>query len=322
MAAQSSFPRGHDIFCNSGIVYLDRYMSNKTDKLSKRSILRTPMRIVRQRHKNKTNNKTNNKINNKNKIIDSVWRHILLHNNIIDLHKIAHPIALAASTIRQSQLTWGGPQHQFEPRILCKHDCREDRPDLLAKHDLSIISISMREYMIVPTSGIFIDLPMAAAKPIKIAKNKNSLVLQMGKSETTIIDNLRHAGVLDQYLGEPILFDNLLGSRHRCTFDAQIDGMPVCVRGAQYEADAVFESQNKILLIEAKQRKNITNFNVRQLYYPFRAILDATNAQKEILCLFINHYGGKIDIWQIRFDDMMSMTSAKCEMANSYLLRE
>ena len=128
-----------------------------------------------------------------------------------------------------------------------------------------------------------------------LRKDQTSQVLSIGQSETTMLDNLRYSGVfeLPQILGEPITHGPLLGGRHRCTFDTIINGENIPISGVQYETDAVYETENQILIIEAKcGAKPCASFNIRQLYFPYRVVLDAS-VGKDIIALFIDCVRGR-----------------------------
>ena len=59
------------------------------------------------------------------------------------------------------------------------------------------------------------------------------------------------------------------------------------IAGAQFETDGCYETENKILIIEAKcGSKPCKSFNIRQLYYPYRVVYD-TQTKKDIVALFV-----------------------------------
>jgi hypothetical protein len=87
---------------------------------------------------------------------------------------------------------------------------------------------------------------------LSIQKKSNILLLQIGNSESSIIDNIRYSGLFESqyYLNEPIMGDKLLSGRHRCSFTTRIGEKEIHISGSQYETDASYESEKKILLIE------------------------------------------------------------------------
>lgn len=156
-----------------------------------------------------------------------------------------------------------------------------------------------------------------------IKKNKKSLLLNIGNSECSLIDNLRYAGLFEteEYLDEPILYGPLLNGRHRCTFNTKFGNNDISIIGSQFETDSCYESENNILLIEGKTCNNIQNFNIRQLYFPFRTIYDMVGNTKKIMCLFINkNKDNSIHIWKLKFTNPLEMSSITNIGYNKYKL--
>lgn len=209
---------------------------------------------------------------------------------------------------------------QFEPRLLCKQDTEEGRPEIFKKYGLFIIAVKNGTYLLtknnIYTTNIYNHL-----LPIEyIEKNTKSLLLNIGDSETSMLDNLRYSGLFEDefYLGEQILFGPLLNGRHRCSFETTISDKKISIEGVQYETDACYESENKVLLIECKSIPS-TSFNIRQLYYPYRSIYDIVCDKKEIVSLFITKDKKNIiHIWKYIFENPLVMTSIKCVGYNKY----
>ena len=263
--------------------------------------------------------KSTNKINkiiieddkekNMNTLKDNVWKHIL--NEIKYYGK--KELVITAEEIKKCSKTWKGTNNQFEPRLLCKQDCKEDIPKIFRDYKINIISIKNGEYLLTKNS-IYLTLEYPKVKINEIEKNDNSLLLNIGNSESSLIDNLRYSGLFEKskYLGEKILFGPLLNGRHRCSFKTKIGNKEIEISGSQFETDACYESENKILLIECKGVNYLSSFNIRQLYYPYRTIYDTIEGKKEIITLFINKDKNNIiHIWKFEFENPLVMTSTK-----------
>lgn len=250
-----------------------------------------------------------NKDKNKNTTKNDVWEHIF---NEIKYNGEKEQI-ITAEEIKKCGKTWKGTNNQFEPRLLCKQDCKEDVPKIFSDYKINIISIKNGEYLLTKNS-IYFNLEYPKVKINEIEKNDNSLLLNIGNSESSLIDNLRYSGLFEKskYLGEKILYGPLLNGRHRCSFKTKIGNKEVEICGSQYETDACYESENKILLIECKGVNNLSSFNVRQLYYPYRTIYDKLQGMKEIITLFVNKDKNNIiHIWKFEFENPLVMTSIK-----------
>jgi hypothetical protein len=248
----------------------------------------------------------------------SIWEHIL---NTMKYKGIGEKI-ITSNDIKKAKDTWKGKKSQFEPRLLCKQDTYESIPPIFKKYNICIISIKNGEYLLTKTN-IYHNLDYKNETPIiEIRKNTKSLILNIGQSESSNLDNLRYSGIFEsvEYLNEPILYGSLLNGRHRCSFTMKLGDENVDVNGSQYETDGCYESENKILLIECKTSK-IKNFNIRQLYYPYRTIYDYIKQKKEIITIFITTHNDIIYIWKFIFTNPLDFTSIKCVSYKRYKLQ-
>ena len=246
------------------------------------------------------------------------WTHVFETNQIGP--DTTFSIVITAEQIKKSGKTWKGKDSQFEPRNFCKMDTLENRPAIFKDYGINSLSISNGSYLLTK-SNIYYPLAYDEQTQIqRIHRYTKSLILSIGKSETSVRDNLRYSGIFetDTYLNEKIECGPLLNGRHFCTFDTHLQDEPIKVCGSQYETDGCYESENKILLIEGKNGNN-QSFNIRQLYYPFRTIYDHTKGKKEIIPIFINtDKAGIIHIWKFVFENPLVMTSIKCVAYNKY----
>ena len=213
---------------------------------------------------------------------DNIWIHIL---NQIGYTTDKPFQIITSKEIKDSKATWQGPSCQFEPRLLCKMDNSKSRPQVFQDNNLYLISIKNGTYVIMK-ENIYVPLPTFEIPPQQINKIHQSLILDIGQSESSMLDNLQHNKVLDQIIGEPVLFGPLLGGRHRCSFDTMLGPHQLEIRGSQYETDGCYETENYICLVEAKSIE-CQDFNIRQLYYPYREVYNTVGDKKTIIALFI-----------------------------------
>lgn len=246
------------------------------------------------------------------------WGHILRQ-----LKYTGHgELMVTADEIKQCGKSWTGKASQFEPRLLSYQTSANDRPDAFKSLGLYILPIKNGTYMLTK-HNIYMSLDYACNRdPIVLKKDTSSLILSMGQSETSLIDNLRYSGVFEYetLLGEPISHGPLLNGRHRISMDMRLGTVPISIGGVQYETDSCFESEHKILLIEGKSgAKEIDSFNIRQLYFPYRAIHECVGSRKEILSIFVHQLGDTVHIWKYRFTDVLDMSSI--ELAGHFTYR-
>jgi len=119
-----------------------------------------------------------------------------------------------------------------------------------------------------------------------VRNNNNSLILDIGESETSMLDKLYYNKIFDDIIGEKIHYGPLLGGRHRCNFNTIIGSETIEIQGSQYETDGCYETDNYVCIVEAKSIE-CDDFNIRQLYYPVREVYKKIGDKKKIICLFI-----------------------------------
>jgi hypothetical protein len=240
---------------------------------------------------------------------DGPWEHILKGVGYkLDILSMV----ITAAQIKQQKDTWKGDANQFEPRLLCYQTNSNDRPAIFKENGLFLIPIKNGSYLITKFNPYYpLDYSYPDTQMVYDLKNDaSSLVLRIGNSETSLIDNLRYSGVFErpEILGEKITHGPLLNGRHRCTFDMMLGDQEISIEGTQYEVDTCLESTNNILLIEGKSgKKQIDSFNIRQLYFPYRELYKVCAGKKTIIPVFIHELGGVIHIWKYVFEDYMKM---------------
>jgi len=215
------------------------------------------------------------------KIINPIWEHIINVNNI-DLTKYLQIIT--AKEIKESKETWNGKNNQFEPRLICKIDKIENNPKIFNENNISVLSIKNGNYLLIK-ENIYKNLEKEECNIIDFNKTNNSVLLNIGNSESNLLDNMLYNGIIEDIIGEPVKYGPLMGGRHYCDFNTIIGNENIHIKGSQYETDACYETDNYICICEAKNT-NCNNFNIRQLYYPFREVYKIEK-NKEIICLFI-----------------------------------
>jgi hypothetical protein len=240
-----------------------------------------------------------------------VWEHILYSVNYNDDDNFI----ITATQIKKCGKTWTGRANQFEPRLLCYQSSSNSRPQIFKKKGIYIFPIKNGTY-ILTKHNIYEQLVYTDESPcVFINRDTTSIMLNIGDSETTLIDNLRYSGVFErpEILGEKITHGPLLNGRHRISLDEmKLGSGTVSIQGVQYETDSCFESAGKILIIEGKSlAKQIDSFNIRQLYFPYYEAWRLSREQKEIVCLFIHELCGLIRVWKYTFSDPNRIDSIK-----------
>jgi hypothetical protein len=239
------------------------------------------------------------------------WEHILNCQHISDITSNCD-ILLMSNQIKECKTTWTGPvTQQFEPRLLAYQITADTRPEIFKRYGISIIPVRNGQYVLTKNK-IYQPLDYTPVEVTSLTIDTTSLLLSIGDSESSLIDRLRYSGVFEreEFLNEPITHGSLLNGRHRCSFDMQLGETKYEIKGVQYEIDSCFESNNKILIIECKNTASqFDSFNIRQLYFPYRQILEKTLGKKEIIFLFIHNCMNVIHIWKYCFEVPTRMDS-------------
>jgi len=240
-----------------------------------------------------------------NKTIMDPWQHIfntIQYNGVGDL-------VITADQIKNCSKTWTGKADQFEPRLLCYQTSANQRPQVFKNYKLNILPIKNGTYLLTK-SNIYTPLEYISKEPTLINRDITSVMLSIGNSETSLIDNMRYSGVFDEILGEKITHGPLLNGRHRISMSMKLGTQDILICGVQYETDSCFESQNNILIIEGKSStKKIDSFNIRQLYFPYREAMRLAKGKKNVVCLFIHELKETIYVWRYTFIDKDRMDS-------------
>jgi len=223
---------------------------------------------------------------------ETPWDHVLKELKYVD----GEDVIVTAKFLKKCKETWKSSECQFEPRLLAYCCYGYSRPAPLKRYSLSMLSIKNGTYLLTKQT-IYKPLTYDGGEPLTIKlNNSTSDLLQLGSSESALIDNLYYSKLFDTLLEEPITHGPLLKGRHYCTFRMKLGSKTIDVKSSQYEVDACYESKHKILVIEAKiANKKIDSFNTRQLYYPFRMI--RTVSKKEIIPVFLHQLKDKIHLW-------------------------
>lgn len=183
-----------------------------------------------------------------------------------------------------------------EARLMAKFDTRESLPSIFKEFQLNITATSNGSYIIFKDTahGSFIDLPdYKLVTPSKFRPNfefeLKTLTFSAKMSESNAIDYAHHAGILSQYSGEETL---KLTTRGRFFSDPFVLKSPgwgeINIKGVQIEVDAGYEGREQFLILEAKSSTR-SNFNVRQLYYPYMHFSARVNKRIRTILLFFSN---------------------------------
>lgn len=214
-----------------------------------------------------------------------------------------------------------------EPRLLAKQDTKNSRPNVFKHNKLSILPIENGKYIIFrdenvktyfPLEKILAEIPTEQYIPTRDYSRYESLDMRNLSSESQAIDFANLVSLLKTFTNEKELNLTIRGRQRSEKFSIKIPGTDHLaeVDGVQIEVDAGFESPDKIYIFEAKLGR-IEDFNIRQLYYPFKDW--SSRSCKEIIPIFFVYTNGLFYILQFRFEEeygKLQCVRSKCFTVN------
>lgn len=212
----------------------------------------------------------------------------------------------------------------FEPRLLTKVDHSHSLPLIMKEHGFSILTLSTSSWRIGPFN-IFKELPDWKSPDHTVPSRSlpswlESLSPDSLTGEGAVINAASASGILQEFCGEELV-PTVSGKGRSGDFSFQIQGnnrtYSVDVRGAQIEIDAGYEGKANLFLFEAKKHISI-DFNVRQLYYPFRAW--SQRVRKTVRPIFLTFANGVFDLTEYQFTDAENFSSGEIVRHSRFML--
>lgn len=231
------------------------------------------------------------------------WFELLNENpEILEEVKTNGKAAITADKIRKYR----------EPRLMAKFDSSDKRPKPFQDYDINIIPSSTKEYILGPFK-LFQTFPDIDDLPIKSVTlpSFDTLSFKNITSEATAINALTASGILESFLGTTPLSPTFNGRTRSGNFTFDVDcfhssPQSLDVQGAQIEVDGGFENAECVVILEAKNFLS-PDFNVRQLYFPFRKYSALTD--KPIRLVFCQYSNGIFNLFEYSFSNPGSYSS-------------
>ena len=225
---------------------------------------------------------------------DKAWETIFEEEQILDV--IARQGFFEISSTRINQ--------QREARLMTKFDHLRELPTIFSKNDLTIQPTSRGNYIIGAFESYF-QLPKSSVDVVyrELPPHIETLEPSNIYSESSAIICAFLSGMIDDVLGEMTNF-TVLGRMSTGTFDYKIRNLKtglfydIKVTNSQCEIDGGFEGESQFAIIEAKS-ETVSDFIVRQLYYPYR--LWNSKIGKEIVPIFLTISNDIFTFYRFRF---------------------
>ncbi|OFN79094.1 hypothetical protein HMPREF2537_04005 [Corynebacterium sp. HMSC074E01] len=206
-----------------------------------------------------------------------------------------------------------------EPRLMAKHDFSAARPEVFRQHGLSMLPIRRDAYLI-GRFDLYQPFPEQAGplKSMPVPRHIQSIDFENLTSEAAALTAASLSGMLDDFLGSELV-PTVSGRMSTLTLPMRIGGRDVVVDRAQMEIDAGFESAEHLVLVEAKNHLS-PDFNIRQLYFPFRRFSLALD--KEVVPVYLVYSNGIFHFYRYVFRQPEDFRSIELVSAARYVLGE
>ncbi|PMC70709.1 hypothetical protein CJ201_06630 [Corynebacterium aurimucosum] len=206
-----------------------------------------------------------------------------------------------------------------EPRLMAKHDFSAARPEVFRKHGLSMLPIRRDAYLI-GRFDLYQPFPEQAGplKSMPVPSHIQSIDFENLTSEAAALTAASLSGMLEDFLGGELV-PTVSGRMSTLTLPMCIGGRDVVVDRAQMEIDAGFESAEHLVLVEAKNHLS-PDFNIRQLYFPFRRFSLALD--KEVVPVYLVYSNGIFHFYRYAFRQPEDFRSIELVSAARYVLGE
>lgn len=196
-----------------------------------------------------------------------------------------------------------------QPRLMVKFDFDFQRPDLFKKHRLNILPLKRGQYVVFkdPDNTCYFNfagpknefamhntVPISHMPSIDL-EAFDTLETELCASECDAVDLAFASGLLQSYCQTGPLMPTKRGRFGSGKFLVRLPGCgeEILVDGAQIEVDSIYESEDAVVLIEAKRGFH-AEFHTRQLYYPFKWLSSKTS--KKIVPIFLCYSNGQFQL--------------------------
>jgi hypothetical protein len=180
-----------------------------------------------------------------------------------------------------------------QARLLAKMDSDDDRPAIFREHSLNMLPLNRGEYVVYRDrqNVSYASLPVTDLRPTAYParfpiERLDTLAKGISKTESDAIDTIFLSSLLENFAKTTNLKLTKRGRFGSSEFSLSLPECSNCltVKGSQLEVDAIYESDDAVVLIESKAGFP-EDFTIRQLYYPYLWLKERT--VKRIVPIFL-----------------------------------
>lgn len=180
-----------------------------------------------------------------------------------------------------------------EARLMTKFDHYVQLPEIFKRNHLTIQPNTRGTYLVGRFDSYqnVADDPSVPVEGLPFPRRIETINPANLYSESAVLMCAYYTGIISGVFGREMML-TAFGRMSAGSFDYQIRNNQtgelheIRVEGAQMEIDAGFEGEDTFAIVEAKNEA-VTDFHVRQLYYPYRAWLARTG--KRVVPVFLSY---------------------------------
>ncbi|NET05859.1 MAG: translation elongation factor [Symploca sp. SIO2B6] len=210
-----------------------------------------------------------------------------------------------------------------ESRLMAKFDHYVNLPAIFKENKLSILPISRSRYVIgnfdthlkVEYDNNIEEISVDFPEHIESIDYSNLY------SENSALNCAFNAGVIGDLVDEPVSY-TISGRMSTGNFSFSIKNLvtgtsTINVKNSQCEIDAGFESENYLIIVEAKNYA-VDDFLIRQLYYPYR--LWSSKVSKQVVPVLMTYSNDVFSFFIYKFKNDYDYNSAFLLKQQNYVI--
>lgn len=246
---------------------------------------------------------------------DVAWENIFAKYNILEIIKNIGYYKITADEIKEFR----------EPRLMTKFDSTSDLPKIFRENELAILPTKRGDYVIGKFKNYQeIDIDNSVdVKTMYLPDYITTIDYKNITSESISLMASLVSGMLEDLLGEEVV-PTISGRMKSGCFNYKVktingNCVDIKVENSQMEIDGGYEGGEKIAIVEAKNHY-MSDFIVRQLYYPYRSLKSKT--EKEVVPIMLIKHDNIFNFYVYEFLDDVNYNSIKLVDIKRYILGE
>lgn len=236
--------------------------------------------------------------------IDTGWEQFFQRTNCLEVIRNNGHYTFSANELQQIT--------RKQPRLLAKIDTKEELPEIFRDNNLSILPYENGKYIVFsdPDYKSFFNfdrndllIPIETYYSRVDLQRYDTFPGFVNLNESQSLDFGLLSSLLETYISQEQLNLTIRGRNFSGDFNFRLppNDFLLNVSSVQIEIDGGYESENKLVLIEAKTSKR-DNFHIRQLYYPYLEWKRRTN--KEIIPVLMVFSNRQYFIYQFEISEV------------------